>query len=377
MSQLLDNLEDLTIKNDLIFKNNNVRFENLDEIECDDNDSIENDSPKKYDDDFIEPLLDPKNERFTVFPIEYPTIWKLYKKQQDANWRAEEIDFTKDYDDFMKLDPNEQWCIKRILAFFAASDGIVNFGIKERFLREIKIMEAQIAYGFQLMMESVHGEVYSLMLENIIRDPLERDQLFNAIQTIDSIKMMSDWAMKWIRSDKSFAHRVIANAAVEGIFFSGAFAIIFWLKKYRSHGKNIMDGLIKSNQLISRDEGLHCDYGCELYSLLVKKLDAETVYELIDEAVSISKMFSTDSIKCELIGMNKQLMSEYIEYVADRLLVQLGYEKKYNQINPFDFMDSISLPHKINFFESRPTEYQLAFNQQNLARRKLVILDDF
>lgn len=324
-----------------------------------------------------EPLLDPKNERFTIFPIKFPAVWKMYKTQQELYWKAEEIDFSTDYDDFVKLDSDEQHFIKMILAFFASSDGIVNFNLRERFLKEIKMTEAQVAYAWQMMMENIHSEVYSQMLDSIIKDSVEKEQLFNSIKLVPSIKLMADWAFKWIESKDSLAYRIIAFAAIECIFFSGAFASIFWLKKYRSHGKNIMNGLIKSNQFISRDEGMHVKFACLLYSMIIYKLDKETAHHIISEAVDISKLFNKDAIKCQLIGMNLDLMYQYIEYVGDTLLVMLGYEKIYNTSNPFIFMESIALIGKTNFFESRPTEYQTAHTTKNIARRTINILEDF
>ena len=325
----------------------------------------------------IEPLLDPKNEQYTMFPIKHMELWKMYKKQQNAYWRAEEIDFDRDSDDFENLSKEEQHFIKTILSFFASSDGIVNFNLRKRFLDEIKINEALVVYGWQLMMESIHSEVYSLMLEKIIKDPVEKEALFNAIKDVESIKLMADWAFKWIESTTDFAYRLIAFACIEGIFFSGAFAAIFWLKKYRSGGKNIMGGLIESNRLIARDEGMHVKFACLLYSMIVNRLDQNIVHMIIDDAVSISKLFVGDSIRCDLIGMNLDLMNQYVEYVSDTILVMLNYDKKYNVENPFPFIDSIDLINKTNFFESRPTEYQSAFNANNTAKKSIILLDEF
>jgi ribonucleotide reductase beta subunit family protein with ferritin-like domain len=328
-----------------------------------------------YDND--EPILNEENVRFTIFPIKYDSIWKSYKKQLEAFWKAEEIDFGSDHDDFTSLSSDEQEVIKMILAFFAASDGIVNFNLRERFLNEVKIMEAQVAYGFQLMMENIHNETYSLMLQNIISDPNERERLFNAIKTVPCIKSMADWAFKWIESPTSFAFRVVAFAIIEGVFFSGAFATIFWVKKYRNKGKHFMNGLIKSNELIARDEGSHVDFACLLYSLLRHKLSSKLVYNMMEEAVQISINFSNDAIKCKLIGMNAELMNQYIKYIADRLLVSLGYAKLYNVENPFDFMETIGMIRKTNFFEHRPTEYKSAYGHGNTMVKKITILEDF
>ena len=325
----------------------------------------------------IEPLIDPANERLTVFPIKYTKIWDAYKEQLAAFWKAEEIDFSRDLDDFEKLDKDEQHFIKRILSFFASSDGIVNFNLRERILKEIKMTEAQIAYSFQMMMENIHGEVYSLMLENIIKDPVEKKKLFNSVSNFESIKMMADWALKWTNKETNIIRIIVAYAAVEGIFFSSAFAAIFWLKKYRNKGKNIMNGLIKSNQLIARDEGCHTKFACLLYSTVINRLEQEEVHEIISSAVDVCKVFTKDAIKCDLIGMNLDLMNQYIEYVGDTLIVMLGYEKKYKTKNPFSFMESIGLTNKQNFFEARPTEYQSAYNDKNKSKKTITILENF
>lgn len=328
--------------------------------------------------DLEEPILNESNQRLTVFPIQYPKIWESYKKQQEAFWKAEEIDFSQDEYEFNKLGEDEQRVIKYILAFFAASDGIVNWNLRERFLNDVKVMEIQTAYTYQMMMESIHGETYSLMLENIIKDPKEKEFLFNAVSTVESVKEMAEWAIKWIDSPKRFAYRVVAFTVVEGVFFSGAFALIFWLKNFRKEGgKSFMNGLVKSNEFIARDEGMHTNFGCDVYALLKHKLTMEEVYEMMDEGVKISKKFTTDAIKCQLIGMSPDLMSEYIEFIADRLLVSLGYSKKYNKSNPFPFMETIGMIKKTNFFESRPTDYAQAYNKDNMAKSELTLLDDF
>ena len=323
----------------------------------------------------IEPLLDEANERLTVFPIVYTDIWDCYKIQESAFWKAEEIDFTDDRDDFeTKLSKDEQYVVKMILAFFAGSDGLVNLNLRKRFLNDIKIMEAQIAYSFQMMMEGIHGEVYSLMLDNIIQDPIEKEQLFNAIKTVDSVRLITEWGYKWIDSDKSFGYRLIAFAIVEGVFFSSSFATIFWLKKFRAGGKKFMNGLIKSNDFISRDEGLHTNFACLLYSHIKNKISQDDVYTMIEEALVISKIFAEETIKCQLLGLNSTEMGKYLEYICDRLLVALGYKKKYMTNNPFDFMETIGLNKKTNFFEARPTEYQSAYNNNN---NKLELVEDF
>ena len=327
----------------------------------------------------IEPLLDPANFRFTIKPInpQYQMLWDLYKDQQAVAWISEEIDFVKDYDDFAKLAPNEQQFIKMVLAFFANSDGIVNFNLRERFLQEIQVVEALTAYSYQLMMENVHAEVYADMLINIIKDPNERDMLFNAIKTVPSIKKMSDWALKWVNDSSSFAHRVIAFAIVEGIFFSGAFAAIFWLKKQRGEGNLFMVGLIDSNIFISRDEGLHVRFACALYTYVINRVDPSEVKQMFLEANEISREFVNDAIKTQLIGMNSDQMSQYIDYVSDGLLVMLGYEKLFNAFNPFEWIETIGLTTKDNFFEKRPNAYQKSHNDQNKDEWAFEISDEF
>jgi len=322
-----------------------------------------------------EPILSQENFRFTTFPIKYPTIWELYQKQISAFWKAQEIDFSKDYDDFQSLNADEQHFIKMVLSFFAASDGIVNFNISERFIKDVKIIEAIYCYNFQAMMENVHAETYSLMLDNIIRDKSEKDKMFNAITEVPSVKMMADWAFKWIESSESFHHRVIAFAVIEGIFFSGAFASIFWLKKFRGSGRQFMNGLVKSNEFIARDESMHTLFACEIYKLLQNKLSYNEVKEIVSDGVKVSKNFIIESLPCRLIGMNSEMMSDYIEYVADTLLVNLGYNKSYNKKNPFEFMNTIGMTQKTNFFESRPTEYQNAYSFN--ANKTIEISEDF
>ncbi len=324
----------------------------------------------------MEPILDDANSRFTIFPIKYHNIWELYQKQLSSFWKPQEIDFSKDYEDFLELNEEEKFFIKRILAFFAASDGIVNFNLSKRFLQEIKIMEAITCYTFQMMMEGIHGETYSLMLDNLVKDPIEKDYLFNSIKKVESIKLLYDWAVEWIESDLSFAHRVIAFTVVEGIFFSGAFASIFWLKRYKSNGRLFLQGLVKSNEFIARDEGMHVKFGCEIYKLLENKLSKDVVYKIIDNGVKVSKNFMNDALPVRLIGMNNDIMNQYIECVADRLLIDLGYKKYYNSTNPFSFMETIGMMGKTNFFESRPTEYQSAYNNENDKNFK-TFEDDF
>ena len=298
-------------------------------------------------------LLNPENNRLTVYPIKNNLIWESYKKQQAAFWTAEEIDLSKDHVDFLKLNDNEQYFIKMILAFFSSSDTIVNINLSERFLNEIQIREGIIAYTWQMAMESIHSEMYSLQIDNIIKDTKEKDKLFNAVNEFPCIAEKANWAYKWIESTESFDHRLIAFAIVEGVFFSGSFCSIFWLKK-----RNLMPGLCSSNELIARDEGMHTNFAILLYSMINNKIDEYEIHEIFKEAVEIECKFICESLPCSLIGMNSELMIEYIKYVADRLLIELRYNKIYNSINPFDFMESISVEGKTNFFEMRPTQYQ-------------------
>jgi ribonucleoside-diphosphate reductase subunit M2 len=293
-----------------------------------------------------EPILDQESRRFTLFPITYENLWELYKKQLASFWKAEEIDFSKDRDDFETLSKDEQHYIKRILGFFAASDGIVNFNLATRFLNELVPMEATVCYTYQMMMENIHSESYSLMLDNLVSDSSEREFLFNSIKNVESIKVISDWAFKWIDNDLPFSNRVIAFCVVEGVLFSGAFASIFWIKRFKSNGKLFLSGLIKSNEFISRDEGLHVQFGVEIFKLLRNKPNTQDVYKIIDEGVEICKVFYTDALPIRLLGMNEDNMIDYIMYVADRLLVDLGYNKKYNKPNPFSFIETIGMQTK-------------------------------
>jgi len=303
-----------------------------------------------------EPILEENENRFVLFPIQHDDIWQFYKKSEASFWTAEEIDLEPDLQDWnSKLNDDERYFIKHVLAFFAASDGIVNENLAENFLSEVQYTEAKFFYGFQVMMENIHSETYSLLIDTYIQDKKEKDHLFNAIETLDCVKKKAKWALNWI-DNGSFAERLIAFAAVEGIFFSGSFCSIFWLKK-----RGLMPGLSFSNQLISRDEGMHCDFACLLYNdHLVNKLPKEKVEKIITDAVEIEKEFVTDALPVKLIGMNSDLMTQYIEFVADRLLVELGNEKVYGSTNPFDFMDMISLQGKSNFFEVRVGDYQKA-----------------
>jgi|SRR5579862_3684513 len=302
-----------------------------------------------------EPLLRPNPKRFVIFPIKYHEIWELYKKAFASIWTVEEVDLSTDLTDWNNLTVTEKWFISHVLAFFAASDGIVNENLAQRFMSEVQIPEARMFYGFQIAIESVHNETYALLIDTLIKDEVEKTRLFDAIETIPCVKKKADWALKWLSSSRSFAERLVAFAAVEGIFFSGSFCAIFWLKK-----RGLMPGLAFSNELISRDEGLHVDFACLLYSMLENKLEKDIIYEIILEAVVYEKEFILDALPVNLIGMNAELMSQYIEFVADRLIYSLGYEKIYHTKNPFDWMELISLQGKTNFFERRVSEYQKA-----------------
>jgi len=303
-----------------------------------------------------EPILEDNPNRFVLFPIIHDDIWAFYKKSEASFWTAEEIDLEADQVDWeKKLNDDERHFIKHVLAFFAASDGIVNENLAENFVAEVQYTEAKFFYGFQIMVENIHSETYSLLIDTYIKDTAEKNMLFNAIETLDCVKKKADWALRWI-DNGNFAERIVAFAAVEGIFFSGSFCSIFWLKK-----RGLMPGLTFSNELISRDEGLHCDFACLLYNDHIQnKLDPEDVKKIIVDAVDIEKDFVTDALPVRLIGMNSDLMTQYIEFVADRLLVELGCEKVYDATNPFDFMEMISLQGKTNFFEKRVGEYAKA-----------------
>ncbi|MBC8754248.1 ribonucleotide-diphosphate reductase subunit beta [Kordia sp. YSTF-M3] len=304
----------------------------------------------------IEPILQENKDRFVIFPIKHADIWEWYKKSEASFWTAEEIDLHQDLTDWTtKLNDDERYFIKHILAFFAASDGIVNENLAENFVNEVQYSEAKFFYGFQIMMENIHSETYSLLIDTYVKDEKEKNMLFQAIDNFPAIKKKADWALQWIDSP-SFAERLIAFAAVEGIFFSGAFCSIYWLKK-----RGIMPGLTFSNELISRDEGVHCDFAVHLHNHhLVNKVPKERIRSIIVDALDIEREFITESLPASLIGMNAKLMTQYLEFVTDRLLQELGCEKEYNVSNPFDFMDMISLQGKTNFFEKRVSEYQKA-----------------
>jgi ribonucleoside-diphosphate reductase beta chain len=320
----------------------------------------------------VEPILKENKDRFVIFPIKHHDLWDWYKKCEASFWTAEEIDLHQDLTDWKtKLNDDERYFIKHILAFFAASDGIVNENLAENFVNEVQYSEAKFFYGFQIMMENIHSETYSLLIDTYVKDDAEKDKLFNAIETFPAIKKKADWALKWIESD-SFAERLIAFAGVEGIFFSGAFCSIFWLKK-----RGLMPGLTFSNELISRDEGVHCDYAVHLHNNhLVNKVPKERITEILTDALEIEKEFITESLPVSLIGMNAKLMTQYLEFVTDRLLVELNCDKVYNSTNPFEFMDMISLQGKTNFFEKRVSEYQKAVVLNNDTRSEEISFDE-
>ena len=321
-----------------------------------------------------EPILKENKNRFVLFPIEHNDIWEFYKKAEASFWTAEEIDLGQDLVDWEKLNDGERHFVSHVLAFFAASDGIVNENLAENFVSEVQYTEAKFFYGFQIAIENIHSETYSLLIDTLVKDKITKDKLFNAIDTMECVGKKANWALRWI-DEGSFAERLVAFAAVEGIFFSGSFCSIFWLKK-----RGLLPGLTFSNELISRDEGLHCDFACLLYNNhIVNKLPEETVAAIIADAVTIEKEFVTDALPVKLIGMNAELMCQYIEFVADRLLMELGCKKMYNTTNPFDFMEMISLQGKTNFFEKRVGDYQKAgvLNKQEENAPKFSLDEDF
>ena len=309
----------------------------------------------------LEPILTPDHNRFVMFPIQHEDIWQMYKKQVDCFWRAEEIDLTKDINDWEMLNDAERYFISMILAFFAASDGIVLENLAVRFMADVQISEARAFYGFQIAMENIHSHTYSLLIETYIKNQEEKQRFFSAIDNYPCIKKKSDWAQKWINDNRSsFATRLVAFACIEGIFFSGAFCSIFWMKK-----RGLMPGLTFSNELISRDEALHTEFAILLYSKLQKKINKTRIHDIIKEAVEIEIEFICDALPCRLIGMNSTLMTQYIQFIADRLCLQLGYDKIYHAANPFDFMELISLEGKTNFFERQNSLYSLANKEKN------------
>lgn len=321
----------------------------------------------------IEPFLHKDPNRLHLFPIKYDDVWQMYKKATASFWTTEEVDLSKDLKDWTNLKPQEQHFIKHVLAFFAASDGIVNENLVERFTDEVEILEAKYFYKSQVAMENIHSEMYSLLIDTYVDSEDEKRYLFNAIENLECVKKKADWAIRWINDkNASFAERVVAFASVEGIFFSGSFASIFWLKK-----RGLMPGLAFSNELISRDEGLHTDFACLMYRHLINKPSQERVYEIVRDAVKIEQEFLTDALPCDLIGMNSKLMAQYIEYVADRLLVELQCDKIYNSENPFDFMENISLEGKTNFFEKKVGEYAKAGVIKNNSESAFTVELDF
>merc|ERR1712209_203275 len=318
--------------------------------------STDNDKSKTEVTKTEEPLLMENPRRFVILPIQYGDIWQMYKKAEASFWTAEEVDQSKDVKDWENLKDDERYFVSHVLAFFAASDGIVNENLVERFMKEVQVPEARCFYGFQIAMENIHSEMYSLLIDTFIKEADERERLFNAIETVPAVKKKADWALKWIGNEAaSYSERVVAFASVEGIFFSGSFAAIFWLKK-----RGLMPGLTFSNELISRDEGLHAEFACLVYGMLQNKLPDEVVHNLVRGAVAAERLFICEALPCDLIGMNSEMMTKYIEFVADRLLTSLGHPKIFESQNPFDWMELISLQGKTNFFEKRVGEYQKA-----------------
>ncbi len=316
-------------------------------------------------------LLRENKDRFVILPIKYPKIWEMYKKSEASFWTAEEIDLSDDLKHWEGLNAGEKHFVSHVLAFFAASDGIVNENLAVNFMSEVQLPEARCFYGFQIMMENIHSETYALLIDTYVKDPAEKDRLFHAIDTVPCVGKKAEWALRWINNG-TFAERLVAFAAVEGIFFSGSFCSIFWLKK-----RGLMPGLTFSNELISRDEGSHCEFACLLYSMLQNKLSKEAVTNIITDAVEIEKEFITEALPVNLIGMNAKLMSQYIEFVADRWLNELGYDKYYNATNPFDFMEMISLQGKTNFFEKRVGDYQKSGVLNSQESKSFSLDEDF
>ncbi|WP_428328860.1 ribonucleoside-diphosphate reductase small subunit [Mucilaginibacter sp.] len=316
-------------------------------------------------------LLRENKDRFVILPIKYPEIWEMYKKCEASFWTAEEIDLSDDMKHWENMNPGEKHFVSHVLAFFAASDGIVNENLAVNFMSEVQLPEARCFYGFQIMMENIHSETYALLIDTYIKDPAEKDRLFHAIDTVPCVGKKAEWALKWINNG-TFAERLIAFAAVEGIFFSGSFCSIFWLKK-----RGLMPGLTFSNELISRDEGMHCEFACLLYRMLSNKLSKEAATAIITDAVEIEKEFISDALPVSLIGMNAKLMSQYIEFVADRWLGELGYDKVYGASNPFDFMEMISLQGKTNFFEKRVGDYQKSGVLNSQESKSFSLDEDF
>ena len=316
-------------------------------------------------------LLKENKDRFVILPINYPKVWEMYKKHEASFWTSEEIDLSGDAQDWVRLNDGERHFISHVLAFFAASDGIVNENLAINFMSEVQLPEARCFYGFQIMMENIHSETYAQLIDTYIKDPQEKHRLFHAIETVPAVQKKAEWALRWIKNG-SFAERLVAFAAVEGIFFSGSFCSIFWMKK-----RGLMPGLTFSNELISRDEGLHCEFACLLYGMLENKLSHEAVLAIITDAVVIEKEFITVALPVDLIGMNAKLMQQYIEFVADRWLSELGYPKHFNTANPFDFMEMISLQGKTNFFEKRVGDYQKSGVMSGKESQTFSLEEDF
>ncbi|WP_331579338.1 ribonucleoside-diphosphate reductase small subunit [Puia sp.] len=316
-------------------------------------------------------LLKENKDRFVILPINHPRVWEMYKKHEASFWTAEEIDLSGDMQHWVKLNDGERHFISHVLAFFAASDGIVNENLAVNFMSEVQLPEARCFYGFQIMMENIHSETYALLIDAYIKDPQEKYRLFHAIETVPAVQKKAEWALRWIQNG-SFAERLVAFAAVEGIFFSGSFCSIFWMKK-----RGLMPGLTFSNELISRDEGLHCEFACLLYSMLENKLSNEEVRAIISDAVTIEKEFITEALPVDLIGMNAKLMQQYIEFVADRWLGELSVPKLFNTANPFDFMEMISLQGKTNFFEKRVGDYQKSGVMSGKESQAFSLEEDF
>merc|ERR1712209_334987 len=335
--------------------------------------STDNDKSKTEVTKTEEPLLMENPRRFVILPIQYGDIWQMYKKAEASFWTAEEVDLSKDVKDWETLKDDERYFVSHVLAFFAASDGIVNENLVERFMKEVQVPEARCFYGFQIAMENIHSEMYSLLIDTFIKEADERERLFNAIETVPAVKKKADWALKWIGNEAAaYSERVVAFASVEGIFFSGSFAAIFWLKK-----RGLMPGLTFSNELISRDEGLHTDFACLMFKHVVNRPSQDHILRIVEEAVAIETEILTDALPVSLIGMNCGLMTQYIQFVADRLLKELGCPKRWNVENPFDFMDNISLEGKTNFFEKRVGEYQKAGVMSKPEDMKFTLDADF
>jgi len=369
IDNIINKLTDINVNSENN-KNNEDLFSNS--FDSDDDDKNKLTLEPIDDEKDKEILLSEEEKRYVIFPIKKDDIWKEYKKAMANFWTPEELDLSKDYDDFVKLTDNEKHFVENVLAFFAASDGIVNENLVERFCNEVQLLEAKFFYGFQVAIENIHSETYSLLIDTLIKDNSKKNKLFNAIETIPSVKKKADWALKWIGDDSPFGERCIAFAAVEGIFFSGSFCSIFWLKK-----RGLMPGLCHSNELISRDEGMHTEFAVLMYNYLNNKPSKERVLQIITEAVEIEKEFITDSLSCELIGMNSKLMSEYIEYVADRLLLMLSLNSHYKTLNPFDWMELISVQGKTNFFEKRVGEYSNVANPDMESNHTFSLDDEF